>query len=294
MSDDYVTLERKRAARIGQVTKLHNAVEEFDIATDHVSVLHNHKSMLPTHYDKHELLIDLMFDSEDADQDKINADIENFRIAYCNALGAIEDKLDAIARADARSQPTTFSADFRAIELQFGEFQTFQEEYNAESTSISNLRSRRDDLKPLHALYQAAWLKIHGEADETRQSELIRNRKSFAEGFYDTIGWFDDEIARRTPAVVAQSSPARAPSSDLTAKLPKLELVKYDGTPDTWVSFLDAFKSRIHNLTTISASTKFHYLKSSITDKNSPINHLLESDEGYDDAWKLEAGILRR
>jgi hypothetical protein len=99
--------------------------------------------------------------------DTDNKKIEKFCIDYCNALGAIGDKCDAIA------QPTTFSTKFCVIELQFGEFQTFQEGYNTESTSISKFCSRLDDLKPLHAKYQAAWLKLCSEVDETRQAELI-------------------------------------------------------------------------------------------------------------------------
>lgn len=53
------------------------------------------------------------------------------------------------------------------------------------------------------------------------------------------------------------------------------------------MTFRNSFKSIVHNLKSISGATKFCFLKTSIVDKNSPINHLLETVNGYEDAWNL-------
>ena len=41
----------------------------------------------------------------------------------------------------------------------------------------------------------------------------------------------------------------------------------------------------MHNVRSLSGTIKFRYLKAPITDKNSPIRHLIETDDGYEDAW---------
>lgn len=279
MERNYAALGRKRASQLGQLTKLQNSVDVFNCETQSISILRTYLKSLVGHHDSHNSIIDQMLDCDEADVEKLNEDIERFQVLYCITYSALEDKIDVMEREMEKNTPTSYANDFRALEHQFDEFQAFHDAYEVDSTSVDNLRKRLFDLDPLHSRYQAAWLKIHAESNEEGKSELVRKRNSFSEAYYDIVGWFSEEIARRAPRY-------SNPSSSSAIKLPQIDLPRFNGDPDTWVTFRDSFKSIVHNIKTISGSTKFRYLKSCITDKNSPINHLLETDDGYEDAWE--------
>lgn len=56
--------------------------------------------------------------------------------------------------------------------------------------------------------------------------------------------------------------PVRAKNDFLTAKLPKIELPKFDGNAIQWLSFWQTFEATIHNRKDLSTIEKLHYLKS--------------------------------
>jgi Protein of unknown function (DUF1759) len=69
-------------------------------------------------------------------------------------------------------------------------------------------------------------------------------------------------------------------------KLPAIALPSFNGNAEEWVSYRDTFISMVHENPDLSGSTKFRYLKSSITEKLSSIALMPESTERYEDAWE--------
>lgn len=125
-----------------------------------------------------------------------------------------------------------------------------------------------------------------------RSSELVEDRKHFAQRrdqLLMSISILKVEIIDRQSTFAAPQPNETRHHRDVTTakiKLPTIELPKFDGSPDLWISFRDTFKSIIHDNADLTGSTKFRYLKAQIVDKLSPIAHRIESDEGYMDAWE--------
>jgi Protein of unknown function (DUF1759) len=142
-----------------------------------------------------------------------------------------------------------------------------------------------EQLKIYEDLYQSS---LRG-SDEARQAEMRKNRKAFRESHFSASALIralvdSQQRATRRPSDGSQSSN----ESRMTAriKLPTIALPSFNGNAEEWVSFRDTFISMVHENPDLSGSTKFRYLKSSITDKLSPIAFMPESTEGYEDAWE--------
>ncbi|XP_077548000.1 uncharacterized protein LOC144160646 [Haemaphysalis longicornis] len=85
------------------------------------------------------------------------------------------------------------------------------------------------------------------------------------------------------------SRPTRLPSSQTPtaskAKLPQLDLLKFDGNPKNWQRFWIQFASAVHNNDDLSTAEKFSYLNTLVTGAAaSAISGLQPSEECYKDA----------
>jgi hypothetical protein len=71
-------------------------------------------------------------------------------------------------------------------------------------------------------------------------------------------------------------------------KLPKLELVKFDGQLLKYHEFWDSFKTSVHENKSISAVDKMNYLKTQLSgEAKSVIAGLANTEENYEHAIKL-------
>ncbi|XP_029053971.2 uncharacterized protein LOC123988478 [Osmia bicornis bicornis] len=80
-----------------------------------------------------------------------------------------------------------------------------------------------------------------------------------------------------------------APSSSmlsLPVHLPKIDLPKFDGRIETWVTFKDAFNTLIHVQPGLSRIQKLHYLKLSLSGRaEDAIAAFTITEDNYDAAW---------
>lgn len=171
----------------------------------------------------------------------------------------------------------------------------------AEDISIGSITRRRNLVIPLIVQYNEAFNEACCLADDEGINLFLENSEKFREIYDEVADWFDQTIDSRSPS--SQSSDHQSTSSQKNdahpshqmisesykprIQLPSFDLPKFDGAPELWINFRDTYKSLIHNNDQLTGSTKFRYLKMSIIDKFSPIAHLLENDEGYEDAWNL-------
>ncbi|XP_029837013.2 uncharacterized protein LOC115320916 [Ixodes scapularis] len=57
----------------------------------------------------------------------------------------------------------------------------------------------------------------------------------------------------------------RSPTLSVKDKLPKLELLKFNGQPQQWQPFWEQFEQVIHGNPELSSAEKFHYLRSALS-----------------------------
>ena len=80
--------------------------------------------------------------------------------------------------------------------------------------------------------------------------------------------------------------PSAASSFPLSVKLPKLDLQKFDGRIEKWVTFRDGFKTTIHAIPGLSNMQKLNYLRASLSGKaESAIEAYTINDDNYEAAW---------
>ena len=270
----YARLDKKRAGYLGQLTTLTRSINSFDIATSSLHSIQLWRESLNDVKQKHQLVVEEIMDDDEADYDKIHHDEELFSSALFTASCSLEN-CSALA----------LQGELRSIESLLTAFEEVRDANDDEMTT-DELISRLNDLKPMHANYISAWNKCNDRSNNAQKISLNASLKKFSSDYYALIGWLTQEIKRKSPeSLLEPTALGRSTTQSVNVRLPTIELEKFDGSPDKWVTFRDSFKSLIHNQLSLSGSTKFRYLKTTITDKHSPITHLLETDDGYGDAW---------
>ncbi|CAK9798627.1 hypothetical protein ANTPLA_LOCUS1704 [Anthophora plagiata] len=96
--------------------------------------------------------------------------------------------------------------------------------------------------------------------------------------------------ATQTPAATIRlASDSPAPSTSTTAigvHLPKIDLPKFDGRLEKWLTFKDAFQSMIHAHPGLTDIQRMSYLRLSLTGKAvSAIESFMTSEDSYKAAW---------
>ena len=281
----YARLDKKRAGYLGQLNTLTRSVGSFDISTSPLHSIQLWRETLNDVRDKHKLVVEEIMDDDEADFDKINQDEELFNSAFFTTSCLLE-KCSVLARQKQTNEELPLlEGELRSLESLLGAYEGIRYSTDDEISS-DELISRLNDLKPLNSMYIAAWNKCNERFDGSKKIALDASLKLFSSNYYALIGWLTKEIKRTSPeSLLEPNALGRSAIQTSHVRLPQIELEKFDGSPDKWVTFRDSYKSLIHNQLSLSGSTKFRYLKTTITDKHSPINHLLETDDGYDDAW---------
>ncbi|XP_017755225.1 PREDICTED: uncharacterized protein LOC108547286 [Eufriesea mexicana] len=115
-----------------------------------------------------------------------------------------------------------------------------------------------------------------------------------------TTDQFDDVMAsavillERVDARATQPSPGNSQSSNLSSSsyalsvnLPKIDLPKFDGRIETWITFKDAFNTLIHTQPGLNKIQKLHYLRLSLFGKaEAAIGAFSITEDNYEAAWK--------
>jgi hypothetical protein len=126
----------------------------------------------------------------------------------------------------------------------------------------STLESKRSELQSLDR-------DIFDFEDESKIEEEVSESCEFAKTIQECIVELESVLnAKRDEQVQSQShvSPSSSASSSERvqsfAKLPKLELQKFNGNPLEWLPFWESFDSAVHKNSGLSNVDKFNYLKS--------------------------------
>ncbi|CAL7934824.1 unnamed protein product [Xylocopa violacea] len=114
---------------------------------------------------------------------------------------------------------------------------------------------------------------------------------------YATTDLYDDVMANATVLLerletrATQPSPVDTESSTspyaLAVRLPKIDLPKFDGRTEKWITFKDAFHTLIHTQSRLSNVQKLHYLRLSLSGKaEQAIEAFSITEQNYNAAWE--------
>jgi hypothetical protein len=285
MSESYDSIDRRRAGFLADVSKITTSLIAFDVASGSLNFLEQLKQNLDASERGHVIVIDSLRRHQDADDDAIGDHQDEFQEAFDKANVMLKDAMDELKRFHSFGQ---MKDAIEGMMTRMRAIVTFKNAYSAEATTAEELQSRLDHLPALKERFEEAVDKLILGSDEATKAYIAERQTAFDAAYYTVAGWITKEIQLRAPPPPLQRSSlstAAAEHAFPTTKLPKIELPKHDGAFANWVTFRDSFKSLIHDNPKLANVTKFRYLKSSITDVNSPINHLLENEDGYADAW---------
>ncbi|KAI5634386.1 putative peptidase (DUF1758) domain-containing protein [Phthorimaea operculella] len=118
--------------------------------------------------------------------------------------------------------------------------------------TVTELKTRRERAVGSFAEYEALNKQILSlKPADTEDVEVTENK------FYKVISILDERIARETPPPLQSTLPTG------TSKfLPRIELPVFAGKYSDYVTFIELFKSIIHNDTAMDTVQKLHYLRS--------------------------------
>ncbi|XP_046142184.1 uncharacterized protein LOC123987907 [Osmia bicornis bicornis] len=101
-----------------------------------------------------------------------------------------------------------------------------------------------------------------------------------------------EQVEARTvqPTIASNNSPASSSSQSspyaLSVKLPKIDLPKFDGRIETWITVKDAFHTLIHTQPGLSKIQKLHYLRLSLSGKaEAAVRAFSITEDNYEAAW---------
>lgn len=96
----------------------------------------------------------------------------------------------------------------------------------------------------------------------------------------------ENQITLRTPSTHSESHTSGFPAFFHHARLPRIDIPKFNGSPADWLSFKDLFSSLILANPTLTSVEKLQYLKTSLIGSTS---HLLKNTtltaDNFQKAW---------
>lgn len=123
------------------------------------------------------------------------------------------------------------------------------------------------------------------EISELDKGQIIQEYEAIEEKYQALSVDLEVHISRKKADAVGVLVPQQLalPSQ---ARLPKIEIPKFNGDISNWPEFRDLFASLIHNKSNIPKIEKLQYLKMNLSDSAAGvIKHLQVSGKHYDSAW---------
>ena len=149
------------------------------------------------------------------------------------------------------------------------EFSPLLQEKNKLSEKLLENQRQRDD-----EIERQNW-----ETKREREERVTREQQQQEKEFYE-------EKFRAELCVVEQKLEMETAAKATHAKLPKLKITPFKGTPTDWVRFENMFVTQVHNKP-ISPEEKFGYLLEMVTPAvRGKIGNLRPSEVGYKIAWE--------
>ncbi|XP_078051739.1 uncharacterized protein LOC144477881, partial [Augochlora pura] len=130
-------------------------------------------------------------------------------------------------------------------------------------------------------------LNVEGDTEED-EAELETITENY-DNVLATAGVLLEQLEAR--ATSASPEPINSPSPSSTyavsVNLPKIDLPRFDGQIETWVTFKDAFHTLIHTQPGLSNIQKLQYLRASLSGRAAAaIQSFSITESNYEAAWK--------
>jgi hypothetical protein len=157
-----------------------------------------------------------------------------------------------------------------------------------EGDDLDQLRLRRPDLISAYKEFDKIQSEIEPLSTSRDQSKAVATEWiNFETLYYNLLAKIAKFVDKQSIASENGSQPVVTPS-EVSVKLPDLNLPSFSGNYSNWTSFHDTFQTLIHTRTDLNNCQKFHYLKSCLKgDAFSTVEALSISSGNYQVAWEL-------
>ena len=120
-------------------------------------------------------------------------------------------------------------------------------------------------LQQINDLDKAVLAEIMESGDEITIETEVESTSNFQTDINMTLEDLKEALKKfSTEEKQEQGSSGRGAKANISAKLPKLNLRRFDGDPMKWMSFWDSFEGNIHNRPELSERDKFDYLNRTV------------------------------
>lgn len=317
----FQVVDKKRVAQLTKLTARRAAIENMEKETFSIVDINLHHEELEKICKAHEVQINLLKEIPGCNKDKLLETCQAFTKMYNEAIQKLNELERTLSEEEEggglnntvmplTSVPTGTTSRDEIIDISNSSFQfatTHQATVgrsqvqmkmslikfknfastinleNIEEMSSRQLKSLLTKVEQMMEQLEDAFTKAFMEGTEEEQKQIEVIQLSSYSKFIKLTGEIHDELGRKAP-ISFRNHENQDSCSEI--KLQPIQLPKFDGSPENWISFRDIFKQMVHMNRKLSGAAKLTYLKAAIVDKYSPINHYSESDEGYEDAWK--------
>lgn len=201
-----------------------------------------------------------------------------------------------MARREKNASLYTESGEFKSllgvVRFTCGYFQSVFDE--KDNISKDRLIVRLMDLEPNYAKFNDACATLLGFLDTSIDRQEYDDLQAKINLARDQVTELRLKLSEFRPTPIASSTPTR-PSHAFNCdyaiprqSLPDLPLPRFDGSPESWVSFHDQFKSMVDLRSDLTQTQKMQYLVGSLSDEpRRLIQHLRIEDSNYEVACDL-------
>jgi Protein of unknown function (DUF1759) len=255
----------------------------------------------------HDEIVDSMLEQLEGAGDvaeKLQESIDRFLDDYDEmqeSLNQVQDRIDqssSASKAPARQNvqmPTGSTGQVLTVDQMKTKFEVLNgrichsiEMINVDQVAmypVSQLQSVLDEMTNTSQQLKDVLMQLFFQLNEEEGAVYQQKERESHKKVFETSTWLMNAIEAKSIRT-AQSTTSNTDMS-VKFKLPPIVIPKFNGSPDEWIPFRDLYVSMIHENAQLSGSQKFRFLKTSIVDKLCPIKMMLETDEGYEDAWKV-------
>ena len=288
MAAQIKTLNGKRSLLLKQLTTRCNQIKTLKLEDLSLDRLQDHLDYIMKIQEGHQEITASLFECDDADHDHVADNHAKFEDIY----ETTEASLIASLRRkkfleDEQAIYDQNENSIKTLERQIAVYEKMMEQEDDEF-SLSRLDEIHKQTEGLTGDYKVLLNRAIVLLDEEDdRAQLGARFAAFLGKCLNVSEWLSELTKKLSPSTEIRQADRQGQRSTPKLKLPAIDLPKFDGSLDTWITFRDTFKSIVHSNADLTPAIKFRYLKSSITDKYSPISHIPESDDGYQDAFDL-------
>lgn len=177
------------------------------------------------------------------------------------------------------------------IKAKLTRFNTFINHAGNQS-NYTEIQTRLDTISNLLESFETIESQIEELSDQDYESQI----ENFENEFYKSIGKAKSFLVNNSAVSTSSHSSNNGSnissrtreSSQLSIKLPTIELPSFNGEPSDWITFRDTFNSLIDENANLSNIQKLHYLKACLKGEAINVISTVENtSDNYDLAWNL-------